>query len=166
MVRGLDGLDGVRVNVQHFPSGDVRGYKIAIEGDTNAAGQPIWFSGSEPAPDLHLRAVLPERADEVLADPAWPALAAALTQAKNAGHDPQQLLQHAARQRALDDARSTARSLTWRIKRLGAWPAPSEQARAAQAHTATITRATPPPSSAPSTPPVATSTVNDSSRRR
>lgn len=347
----LDGVDGVRVDVQHFPSGDVRGYKIAVEDDTNAAGEPVWFSGSELAPDLsfpkiyerltgiepppatesgtrrrpnhwhqasaaaeriphhldqdddtvaqahiaafgealdilpllapsplqaqlqqaalaferasrshirakqdqaralrgavralrtapvtgdgsglamfldvavlvviaaahwyqarrhdqqvaaahqalahlqtayehaaaqplatlaqrkppartverhaqHLRAVLPDHSEQVLADPAWPALAAALTQAETAGHDPQQLLRHAARQRALDDARSTARTLTWRIQRLGTRPAPSEQARAAQVHTAEITRATASP--APTTQP-APSAMNDSSRRR
>ncbi|MFK8910147.1 relaxase/mobilization nuclease domain-containing protein [Streptomyces sp. YS-3] len=335
----LDGVDGVRVDVQHFPSGDVRGYKVAVEGDTNAAGEPVWFSGSELAPDLsfpnirerltgietppatrpgprhrqnpwhqataaaeriphhldqsdatvaqahiaafaealdvlpllapdhlraqlqqaalaferasrsrvraqqgqagalrgavralrttpatgdgsglamfldvavlvviaaarwhqarhhdqqvaaahqalahlrtayehaaaqplaalaqrkppartverhtqHLRAALPAHADRVLADPAWPALAAALTQAETAGHDPQQLLQHAAEQRPLDDARSTARTLTWRVQRLGAGPAPRDGARAAQASRAAITEATPP--SAPSTLP-------------
>ncbi|MBT2423498.1 mobilization protein [Streptomyces sp. ISL-22] len=355
----LDGVDGVRVDVQHFPSGDVRGYKVAVEGDTNAAGQPVWFSGSELAPDLsfpkirerltgidtptptksgsrrrpnpwhqataateriphhlsksddtvaqahiaafgealdilpllapahlfpqlqqaalaferasrsrvraqqdqaralrgairalrttpaasdgtglamfldiavlvviaaarwhqtrrhdqqvaaahqalvhlqtayehaaaspltalaqrkppartverhaqHIRAALPDHADQVLADPAWPALAAALTQAETAGHNPQQLLHHAADQRPLDDARSTARTLTWRIQRLGARPAPSERARAAQAGTTTISRATPPPPStsiaAPTTQPAtATSAANDSSRRR
>lgn len=48
----LDGVDGVRVDVQHFPSGDIRGYKVAVEGDTNAAGEPIWYSGSKLAPDL------------------------------------------------------------------------------------------------------------------
>ncbi|MGN5379546.1 relaxase/mobilization nuclease domain-containing protein [Streptomyces lasalocidi] len=320
----LDGVEGVRVDVQRFPSGDVRGYKVAVEGDTNAAGQPIWFSGSQLAPDLsfpkiaerladidtppaigaggqrrpnpwhqataaaeriphrldrsddtvaqahiaafaealdvlpliapdhlraqlqqaalsferasrsriraqqdqaralrsavralrtapvtgdgsglamfldiavlvvfaaarwhqtrghdqqvasahqtlihlqaayehaaaqplaalaqrtppartmerhvqHVRAVLPDHADQVLDDPAWSALAAALAQAETVGHDPRQLLQHAADQRALDDARSTARTLTWRIQRLAQRHAPSDGARTAQARTA------------------------------
>ncbi|MFD8965778.1 mobilization protein [Streptomyces sp. NPDC059568] len=48
----LSHTEGVLVEVQHFPSGDIRGYKIALKGDTNAAGQPIWFSGSTLAPDL------------------------------------------------------------------------------------------------------------------
>ncbi|WP_030904181.1 mobilization protein [Streptomyces sp. NRRL F-5126] len=48
----LGDADGVLVEAQCFPSGDVRGYKVALEGDTNAAGQPIWFSGSKLAPDL------------------------------------------------------------------------------------------------------------------
>ncbi|MFI9210988.1 relaxase/mobilization nuclease domain-containing protein [Streptomyces sp. NPDC053253] len=40
------------VDVQYFPSGDVRGYKVALDGDTNAQGEPVWFSGSTLAPDL------------------------------------------------------------------------------------------------------------------
>ncbi|MEV7169998.1 relaxase/mobilization nuclease domain-containing protein [Streptomyces sp. NPDC093224] len=43
---------GVLVDVQHFPSGDVRGYKVALAGDTNKDGHPVWFSGSALAPDL------------------------------------------------------------------------------------------------------------------
>ncbi|GGS29589.1 relaxase/mobilization nuclease domain-containing protein [Streptomyces griseoviridis] len=313
----LDGVEGVLVDVQHFPSGDVRGYKVAVEGDTNATGEPVWFSGAKLAPDLsypkiherltaielgnrrrpdpwhqataaaeriphhldhgddaaaqahiaafgeaidvlpllapsHLRphlqqaataferatrsriraqqdqaralrsairglrttpvtgggsglamfldiavlvviatarwhqtrrhdqqvaaahqalvhlqaayqqaaaeplaalaqrlppartierhiqrvlAILPDHAQQILNDPAWPALAAALTETENAGHDPEQLLQHTARQRTLDDASSTAGTLTWRIQRLAARQATSDRARAAQART-------------------------------
>ncbi|GGW01284.1 mobilization protein [Streptomyces narbonensis] len=43
---------GALVDVQYFPSGDVRGYKVALAGDTNAQGEPVWFSGSTLAPDL------------------------------------------------------------------------------------------------------------------
>ncbi|MGW3174352.1 relaxase/mobilization nuclease domain-containing protein [Streptomyces sp. NPDC001153] len=324
----LDGVEGVLVDVQHFPSGDVRGYKVAVEGDTNATGEPVWFSGAKLAPDLsypkirerltaidvapvsepgcrrrpnpwhqataaveriphhlhhgddaaaqahigafgeaidilpllapsHLRpqlqqaaiaferatrsriraqqdqaralrgavralrttpvtgdgsglamfldiavlvviaaarwhqvrqhdqqvaaahqallhlhaayrqaaaeplaalaqrqppartierhaqrvlVMLPDHAQQILDDPAWPALAAALTEAENAGHDPEQLLQHTARQRALDDARSTASTLTWRIQRLAARQAPSARARTAQADTSAPAR--------------------------
>ncbi|MEU1872883.1 hypothetical protein RKD37_005306 [Streptomyces ambofaciens] len=319
----LDGVEGVLVDVQRFPSGDVRGYKVAVEGDTNAAGEPVWFSGAKLAPDLsypkirerltgveatpvtepgrrrgpspwhqataaaerilhhldhgdeaaaqahiaafgeaidvlpllapghlrrqlqqaataferatrsriraqqdqahalrgavralrtapvtgdgsglamfldlavlvviatarwhqarrhdqqvaaahqalvHLQAayqqaaaeplaalaqrrppartverhaqrilmIVPEHAQQVLDDPAWPALAAALTEAETAGHDPELLLQHAARQRTLDDAHSTAMTLTWRVQRLAARQSPSDRARAAQART-------------------------------
>ncbi|ELS54871.1 relaxase/mobilization nuclease domain-containing protein [Streptomyces viridochromogenes] len=327
----LDGVDGVRVDVQYFPSGDVRGYKVAVEGDTNAAGEPVWFSGSQLAPDLsfpkirdrltgiepppatepgsrrrpnpwhqataaaeriphhldhsddtvaqahlaafaealdvlpllapdhlraqlqqaalaferasrsrirdqqdqaralrgavralrttpvtgdgsglamfldiavlvviattrwhqtrhhdqqvaaaqqtlihlqaayehaaaqplaalaqrkppthivehhaqHIRTVLPDHAERILDDPAWPALAAALTQAETAGHDPRQLLQIAARQRALDDARSTARTLTWRIQRLGERHIPGPRAQAPNAQHAAVHPAAP-----------------------
>ncbi|OKH90421.1 relaxase/mobilization nuclease domain-containing protein [Streptomyces uncialis] len=48
----LSQIDGVITQVVYFPSGDVRGYKIALKGDTNAQGDPVWFSGSELAPDL------------------------------------------------------------------------------------------------------------------
>ncbi|MHA7961266.1 relaxase/mobilization nuclease domain-containing protein [Streptomyces sp. L500] len=45
---------GVLVEAQRFPSGDLRGYKVALPDDTNASGEPIWFSGSKLAPDLSL----------------------------------------------------------------------------------------------------------------
>ncbi|MET7712315.1 relaxase/mobilization nuclease domain-containing protein [Streptomyces sp. NPDC005407] len=80
-----------------------------------------------------IRAIVPDYAEQVLDDPAWPALAAALTDAEAAGHDTQSLLEHATRQRALDDARSAARTLTWRIQRLSQRHAPSAQARRAEA---------------------------------
>ncbi|MEV5928621.1 relaxase/mobilization nuclease domain-containing protein [Streptomyces cellulosae] len=333
----LDGVEGVLVDVQHFPSGDVRGYKVAVESDINATGEPVWFSGAKLAPDLsypkirerltaidvapvtepgcrrkrnpwhqataaawriphhldhgddataqahiaalgeaidilpllaptHLRphlqqaataferatrsriraqqdqaralrgavralrttpvtgdgsglamfldiavlvviaaarwhqvrrhdqqvaaahqalvhlhaayrqaaaeplaalaqrqppartierhaqrvlVMLPDHAQQILDDPAWPALAAALTEAEHAGHDPEQLLQHTARQRALDDAHSTASTLTWRIQRLAARQAPSVRARTAQSGT----YVTPRPAQPGQTPP-------------
>ncbi|MEU4100259.1 mobilization protein [Streptomyces tanashiensis] len=49
--RLLDG-SGVLVEIQRFPSGDIRGYKVALAGDSNRDGQPVWFSGSTLAPDL------------------------------------------------------------------------------------------------------------------
>ncbi|WP_326688940.1 mobilization protein [Streptomyces sp. NBC_01795] len=51
-IRLLNGTEGVLVEVQRFPSGDIRGYKVALTEDTNAAGDPVWFSGSKLAPDL------------------------------------------------------------------------------------------------------------------
>jgi hypothetical protein len=48
----LTRTDNVHLNIQYFPSGDIRGYKVALAGDTNAAGDPIWHSGSKLAPDL------------------------------------------------------------------------------------------------------------------
>ncbi|KPC77343.1 mobilization protein, partial [Streptomyces sp. NRRL WC-3753] len=50
----LTTTDSVLVEAQRFPSGDLRGYKLALKGDTNAAGEPIWYSGSKLAPDLSL----------------------------------------------------------------------------------------------------------------
>jgi hypothetical protein len=80
-----------------------------------------------------LRQVVPEHAEQIIEDPAFAALTAALAEAEAAGHDPERLLQQAADQRALDDARRPAPVLTWRIQRLSARPAPSARARAAQA---------------------------------
>ncbi|WP_051715223.1 relaxase/mobilization nuclease domain-containing protein [Streptomyces bikiniensis] len=49
--RLLEG-SGVLVEIQRFPSGDIRGYKVALAGDSNKDGRPVWFSGSSLAPDL------------------------------------------------------------------------------------------------------------------
>ncbi|WP_329252484.1 relaxase/mobilization nuclease domain-containing protein [Streptomyces sp. NBC_01478] len=81
----------------------------------------------------HLHQAVPDHVEQVTEDPAFGALTAALAEAEAAGHDPEQLLQRAADQRALDDADSPARVLTWRIQRLSTRPAPSARARAAQA---------------------------------
>ncbi len=89
--------------------------------------------------DRHIRQIhraVPDHAEQVIEDTAFDALTAILAEAEAAGHDPEQLLMHAADQRALDDARRPARVLTWRIQRLSARPAPSAQARAAQARSA------------------------------
>ncbi|QCX77208.1 hypothetical protein C9F11_17780 [Streptomyces sp. YIM 121038] len=51
-IRLLQHTDGILVDVKHFPSGDVRGYTVALQGDTNGKQEPIWYSGSELAPDL------------------------------------------------------------------------------------------------------------------
>ncbi|MFF9096320.1 relaxase/mobilization nuclease domain-containing protein [Streptomyces sp. NPDC014802] len=68
-LRLLDDVEGVLVDVQHFPSGDVRGYKVAMEGDTNAAGEPVWFSGAKLAPDLSFPKIA-ERLTAIGTDPA------------------------------------------------------------------------------------------------
>ncbi|MGW2347117.1 mobilization protein [Streptomyces sp. NPDC001661] len=89
---------------------------------------------------LVVRKAVPDHAEQILEDPAFDALSAALANAEQTGHDPQQLLQQAAHQRALNDARAPARVLTWRIERLGARAAPSPQARAAHARSSTTRR--------------------------
>ncbi|MFE4491324.1 mobilization protein [Streptomyces niveus] len=48
----LEHTEGVLVDVKRFPSGDVRGYTLALKGDTNSGAEPIWYSGSKLAPDL------------------------------------------------------------------------------------------------------------------
>ncbi|MEU2601557.1 relaxase/mobilization nuclease domain-containing protein [Streptomyces hirsutus] len=91
------------------------------------------------AVERHVRCVrqaVPEHAERVIDDPAFEALIAVLAEAESAGHDSEQLLRQAADQHALDDARSPARTLAWRMRRLSARPAPSARARAAQARSA------------------------------
>ncbi|MFD0259022.1 relaxase/mobilization nuclease domain-containing protein [Kitasatospora indigofera] len=62
---------GVLVNRRIGPSGDVLGYSVAVVGDRNKDGQPVWFGGYKLAPDLTLpriraRLAVPpgERTDE------------------------------------------------------------------------------------------------------
>jgi len=45
---------GILVKVHRLPSGDAKGYSFAVPGDRNAAGQPVWYSGSKLGPDLTL----------------------------------------------------------------------------------------------------------------
>ena len=46
--------EGVLVKMSYFPSGDPRGYSLAVLDDTNAEGAPIWYPGAKLAPDLSL----------------------------------------------------------------------------------------------------------------
>ncbi|MCX4588132.1 mobilization protein [Streptomyces sp. NBC_01481] len=86
-----------------------------------------------PARYAHLvHEAVPEHAQQILYDPAWGAMFAVLAEAEAAGHQPARLLQQAARHCNLDDARSPAHVLTWRIHRLAQRPAPSTRALAAQ----------------------------------
>jgi hypothetical protein len=45
---------GYQVGLRRAPSGDLLGYKLARPGDLTAAGEPMFYSGSELAPDLSL----------------------------------------------------------------------------------------------------------------
>ncbi|MFG2094656.1 relaxase/mobilization nuclease domain-containing protein [Streptomyces sp. NPDC048612] len=45
---------GLRVRVRTAPSGDAIGYNVALPGDRNRDGEPVWFPGSKLAPDLSL----------------------------------------------------------------------------------------------------------------
>ncbi|MGW5619751.1 relaxase/mobilization nuclease domain-containing protein [Streptomyces olivaceus] len=62
-----------------------------------------------------LRAALPDQAERVLADPAWPALTTTLARAETAGHNPRRLLVEVAAVRELDTAERPAEVLNWRI---------------------------------------------------
>ncbi|MDX3760016.1 mobilization protein [Streptomyces sp. AK02-04a] len=81
----------------------------------------------------HLQQAVPEHAERILDDPAWDALATVLADAEAAGHNPTTILDQALSQRTLDDAHSPARTLTWRIRRLGERHAPGPRAQAANA---------------------------------
>ncbi|MFD5453992.1 relaxase/mobilization nuclease domain-containing protein [Streptomyces olivaceus] len=81
-----------------------------------------------------VRAAVPDHADRILADPAWPALATVLAGAEARGHQPHQLLKEAAAQRELTTARQPARVLITRIEHTGRNPAPNRRAEAARRH--------------------------------
>ncbi|WSY39197.1 mobilization protein [Embleya sp. NBC_00888] len=88
-----------------------------------------------------LRQVLPEHADRIVADPAWPALNTALTHATRTGKAPATVLFEAAGQRELDTAASPAEVLTWRIRRQ--LHQPTARHRAATTRSTTRPAATP-----------------------
>ncbi|MGY4968372.1 relaxase/mobilization nuclease domain-containing protein [Streptomyces nigrescens] len=45
---------GLLVRTRVAPSGDLLGYTVALPGDRNGKGEPVWFSGAKLAPDLSL----------------------------------------------------------------------------------------------------------------
>ncbi|MDQ0930812.1 relaxase/mobilization nuclease domain-containing protein [Streptomyces turgidiscabies] len=71
----------------------------------------------------HLRAAVPELAEQILAEPGWHALAATLADTESAGHDPAALLGEAAGRRELSTADSISDVLVWRLRRLADLPA-------------------------------------------
>ncbi|MGW5369594.1 relaxase/mobilization nuclease domain-containing protein [Streptomyces sp. NPDC004009] len=79
-----------------------------------------------------VRAAVPDHAERILTDPAWPALATVLADAEARGHQPHQLLKEAAAQRELSTARQPARVLITRIQHTGRNPAPNRRAEAAR----------------------------------
>ncbi|MFF7798065.1 relaxase/mobilization nuclease domain-containing protein [Streptomyces olivaceus] len=79
-----------------------------------------------------VRTAIPNHADRILTDPAWPALATVLADAEAGGHKPHQLLKGAAAQRELTTARQPARVLIIRIQHISRNPAPNSRAAAAR----------------------------------
>jgi hypothetical protein len=79
-----------------------------------------------------VRAAIPDHAERILTDPAWPALATVLADAEARGHQPHQLLKEAAAQRELTTARQPARVLITRIQHTGRNPARNRLAEAAR----------------------------------
>ncbi|MDH6577559.1 relaxase/mobilization nuclease domain-containing protein [Kitasatospora sp. MAP5-34] len=62
-----------------------------------------------------VRAAIPEHAERILADPAWPALATTLAKTESTGRRPRHVLAEAAARRELDTADSPAEVLNWRL---------------------------------------------------
>ncbi|MFG3378814.1 relaxase/mobilization nuclease domain-containing protein [Streptomyces sp. NPDC047999] len=83
-----------------------------------------------------VRAAVPDHADRILTDPAWPALATVLADAEAGDHKPHQLLKEAAAQRELATARQPARVLLTRIQHTSRNPAPNPRAEAARRRSA------------------------------
>lgn len=79
-----------------------------------------------------VRAAVPDHAERILTDPAWPALATVLADAEARGHQPHQLLKEAAAQREPTTARQPARVLITRIQHTGRNSAPNRRAEAAR----------------------------------
>lgn len=63
-----------------------------------------------------VRDVVPEHAEAVLTDEAWPALAATIKTAEDAGYQPSKVLGEVVSQRELGSAESIAQVLTWRLQ--------------------------------------------------
>ncbi|MFE4380425.1 relaxase/mobilization nuclease domain-containing protein [Streptomyces cyaneofuscatus] len=60
---------GIKVKTRLGPeSGDVIGYSLAAPGDTNSAGEPIWYGGSKLAPDLSINRLRERLPDQEVAD--------------------------------------------------------------------------------------------------
>ncbi|MGV9524865.1 relaxase/mobilization nuclease domain-containing protein [Streptomyces griseus] len=66
---------GVRVKLRHAPSGDALGYNVALPGDRNRDGDPVWYPGSKLAPDLSLPKIRLRLTDGA-AEPSAPAVGA------------------------------------------------------------------------------------------
>lgn len=60
---------GIQVKTRLGPeTGDVIGYSLAAPGDTNAAGEPVWYGGSKLAPDLSINRLRERLPDQEVAD--------------------------------------------------------------------------------------------------
>ncbi|MFI0722090.1 relaxase/mobilization nuclease domain-containing protein [Streptomyces sp. NPDC021224] len=59
---------GLRTKLRRAPSGDVLGYSVAVPGDRNGQGTPVWFAGSTLAPDLSLPKIRRRLDQTALAD--------------------------------------------------------------------------------------------------
>ncbi|GGN39096.1 mobilization protein [Streptomyces kronopolitis] len=105
-----------------------------------------------------VRAAVPDHADRILTDPAWPALTTTLARAETAGHNTRHLLAEVVARRELDTAERPAEVLNWRIT-----AQPNKRAQAARTSSTRHTARTA-PTSQPA--PAATSEQPADRRRR
>ncbi|GGY89134.1 mobilization protein [Streptomyces poonensis] len=60
---------GIKVKTRLGPeTGDVIGYSLAAPGDTNVAGEPVWYGGSKLAPDLSINRLRERLPNQKVAD--------------------------------------------------------------------------------------------------
>ncbi|MEU6815850.1 relaxase/mobilization nuclease domain-containing protein [Streptomyces sp. NPDC046860] len=128
--------------------------------DSLAARQPSDQARRTVAHDV--RTAIPDHADRILTDPAWPTLATVLADAEAGGHKPHQLLKEAAAQRELTTAHQPARVLITRIQHTSRNPAPNPRAEAARLRTTTRAHAAGLGTHAtqPAAPPVTANPIN------
>ncbi|MFF7159454.1 hypothetical protein [Streptomyces sp. NPDC008139] len=117
-----------------------------------ATGQTLPASAQQHAAEV-IRAVLPTEAACIQAEPHWPALAATLTEAAQAGHDPVTLLHRAVDNRELTTADSLTDVLLWCLRHEANLPAAPKYAPQQQRPTPTphpVPQIPPPPARVPS----------------
>jgi len=90
-----------------------RGRRATWQRTTMQPGGPALVEAYAPV----VREAIPHLAETVLGEAAWPALAATLRQAENAGYSPARVLAEVTALRGLGDAESTAEVLVWRLQR-------------------------------------------------
>lgn len=60
---------GIKVKTRLGPeTGDVISYSLAAPGDTNSAGEPVWYGGSKLAPDLSINRLRERLSEQEVAD--------------------------------------------------------------------------------------------------
>lgn len=94
-------------------AGTRAGRRATWQRTTMQPGGPALVEAYAPV----VREAIPHLAETVLGEAAWPALAATLRQAENAGYSPARVLAEVTAARGLGDAESTAEVLVWRLQR-------------------------------------------------
>ncbi|MDG4858789.1 mobilization protein [Streptomyces sp. T-3] len=130
---------------RHLQTGYQQAAAPHLAGLAQRAPRPQTIQRFETA----VREAMPDHADRILTDPAWPALATTLARAETAGHTPRVLLAEVAASRELDTAERPAEVLNWRIT-----TQPNKRGRAARQPSPVLGAAAAPPVVQPSAPAV------------